>query len=61
MSEIERLALLKQKHTEMFHKTAEDSGLKGEELKAYKLGLADGILLTTRIINDLSKIEDEIN
>lgn len=55
MSEAEKLSQLKQKHTEMFHKTAEDSGLKGEELKAYKLGLADGILLTTRIINDLNK------
>lgn len=55
MSEAEKLSQLKQKHTELFHKTAEDSGLKGEELKAYKLGLADGILLTTRIINDLNK------
>lgn len=55
MSEAKKLSQLKQKHTELFHKTAEGSGLKGEELKAYKLGLADGILLTTRIINDLNK------
>lgn len=60
MSE-DKIKMLKEKHTEMFHKTAENSGLKGEELKAYKLGLADGILLTTRIINDLDKIENETN
>lgn len=58
MNQTEKLSQLKQKHTEMFHKTAEDSGLTGEELKAYKLGLADGILLTTRIINELNQLEE---
>ena len=49
------MQMLKEKHKEMFRKAAEDSGLQGEELKAYKLGLAEGVLITTRIINELSK------
>ena len=55
MSETEKLSMLRQKHKEMFRKAAEDSGLQGKELEAYKIGLAEGVLMTTRIINDLSK------
>lgn len=57
MSE-DKIKMLKEKHTEMFRKAAEDSGLQGKELEAYKLGLAEGVLMTTRIINELNKIEE---
>ena len=57
MSE-DKIQMLKEKHKEMFHKALKDSGLQGKEFEAYQLGLADGALLTTRIINELNQLEE---
>jgi phosphoribosylformylglycinamidine (FGAM) synthase-like amidotransferase family enzyme len=42
---------IKAKHTAMINQMVEDSGLEGKEREAYILGICNGILAASRIMN----------
>lgn len=50
MSE-QQLMEIKARHTAMINQMVEDSALEGKEKEVYILGLCDGILIASRIMN----------
>ena len=50
MSE-QQLMEIRARHTAMINQMAEDSALEGKEKEVYILGLCNGILIASRIMN----------